>query len=78
MHYLSNHRRQKFNSRRVQGNWDAHTEGIRETCGIVFFRRMNSITNAEDAVANKVVYHEAQPKPIKIENFVKTLSTIDD
>ena len=51
-----------------------------------FFRRMNSITNAEDAVANKVVYHdvywvkakrEAQPKPIKVENFVETLSDIE-
>ena len=51
-----------------------------------FFRRMNSITNAEDAVANEVVYHdaywvkakrEAQPKPIKVENFVETLSNIE-
>ena len=41
-----------------------------------FFLRMNSITNAEDAVANEVVYHyvcwvkdkrEAQPKPIKVD-----------
>ena len=46
---------------------------------------MNSITNAEDAVANEVVYHdvycvkakrEAQPKP-KVENFVETLSNIE-
>ena len=51
-----------------------------------FFRRMNSKTNAEDAVANEVVYHdvcwvqakrEAQPKPIKVENFVETLSDIE-
>ena len=50
-----------------------------------FFRRMNSITNAEDAVAKEVVYHdicwvkakrEAQPKPIKFENFIETLSDI--
>ena len=33
MYYLSNHRSQKFNSRRVQGSWDTHAEGIRETCG---------------------------------------------
>ena len=50
-----------------------------------FFRRMGSITNAEDAVANDVVYHdiywvkakrESQRKPIKVENFVETLSDI--
>ena len=50
-----------------------------------FFRRMDSITNAEDAVVNDVVYHdiywvkakrESQPKPIKAENFVETLSDI--
>ena len=46
---------------------------------------MNSITNAEDAVANEVIYHdvcwvkakrEAQPKPIKVENIAETLSDI--
>ena len=51
-----------------------------------FFRRVNSITNKEDAVANEVVYHdvcwvkaklEAQPKPLKVENFVETLSDIE-
>ena len=47
---------------------------------------MNSITNAEDAEANEVVYHdvcwvkakrEAQLKPIKVENFVETLPDIE-
>ena len=46
---------------------------------------MNSITNSEDAVANKVIYHdvcwvkakqEVQPKPIKVGKFVQTLSVI--
>ena len=44
-----------------------------------FFHRMNSITNAEDAVATEVVYHvccvkakqDAQLKPIKVENTVR-------
>ena len=47
---------------------------------------MSSITNAEDAVANEVDYHdvcwvktkrETQPKPVKVENFVETLSDIE-
>ena len=51
-----------------------------------FFCRINSITNAEDTVANEVVYHdvcwvkakrEAKRKPIKVENFVETLSDIE-
>ena len=33
MYYLSNHESEKFNMGRVQGNWDTHPEGIRETCG---------------------------------------------
>ena len=50
-----------------------------------FFCRINSITNSEDAVANEVVYHDvcwvkakqgAKRKPIKVENFVETLSDI--
>ena len=48
-----------------------------------FFRRLNSIPKADDAVPNEVVYHdtcwvkakrEAAPKNVAIENFVKTLS----
>ena len=51
-----------------------------------FFCRINSITNAEDVVANEVVHHdvcwvkakrEAKRKPIKVENFVETLSDIE-
>ena len=46
---------------------------------------MNSITNSEDAVVNKVIYHdvcwvkakqEVQPKPIKVGKFVQILSVI--
>ena len=46
---------------------------------------MNSITNAENTVANEVVCHdvcwikakrEAQSKPIKVENFFETLSDV--
>ena len=46
---------------------------------------MSSITNSEDAVANKIIYHdvcwvkakqEVQPKPIKVGKFVQTLSVI--
>ena len=51
-----------------------------------FFRRLNSITKADDAVANDVVYHgtcwikakrEAAPKTIVTENSVKTYSDIE-
>ena len=51
-----------------------------------FFRNTNSIINAEDAIANEVVYHdvcwvktkrEARPKAIKVENFVEPLSDIE-
>ena len=50
-----------------------------------FFRRLNSIPKAYDAVANDVVYHdicwikakrEAAPKTVLTKNFVKTLSDI--
>ena len=45
----------------------------------LFFCRMNSLTNAEEAVANEVVYHvccvkakqDAQLKPIKVENTAR-------
>ena len=51
-----------------------------------FFRRLNSIPKADDAVANDVVYHdtcwirakrEAVLKTVVIENFVNTLSDIE-
>ena len=50
-----------------------------------FFRRLNSIPKAYDAVANDVIYHdtcwikakrEAAPKTVVTENFVKTLSDL--
>ena len=50
-----------------------------------FFRRLNSIPKAYDAVADDVVYHdicwikakrEAAPKTVLTESFVKTLSDI--
>ena len=52
----------------------------------LFFRRLNSIPKADDAVANDVVYHdtcwirakrESVPKTVVIENFVNTLSDVD-
>ena len=51
-----------------------------------FFRRLNSIPKADDAVADDVFYHgtcwikvkrEAAPKTVVTENFVKTLSDIE-
>ena len=58
MYYLSNYRSQKFNSSRVQGNWIQMLKVSEIFVDKSFFRRMNSITNAEDAVANEVVYHD--------------------
>ena len=51
-----------------------------------FFRRLNLIPKADEAIANEVVYHgtcwvkakrEAASKKVAIENFVKTLSDIE-
>ena len=51
-----------------------------------FFRRLNSIPKADDAVASNFVYHdicwirakcEVAPETVVTENFVKTLSDIE-
>ena len=51
-----------------------------------FFRRLNSIPKADDAVASNFVYHdicwirakrETAPETVVTENFVKTLSDIE-
>ena len=54
--------------------------------GKSFFRRLNSISHTEDAVANNVLYHhlcwnsakrQAEPKSYPIDNAIKTTSDIE-
>ena len=51
-----------------------------------FFIRLNTITHADDAITNDVLYHKlcwakakilAEPKPKPVENYVKTVADIE-